>query len=137
MVASIPKLPRETPSQRLWVGFLAPRFIRGNLILFEIPNKSFVLYTFISKNRHEQDSKEIFLFSIFFPSCFAVLQSCVCFQYSIFLDCAILRKCLHKTLSVAAEKLRYIHQRRAWISLVSERESTLVYCYYLYWIVRR
>ena len=31
-----------------WVGFLARRFIRGNLSLFEIPNKSFVLCAFIS-----------------------------------------------------------------------------------------
>ena len=48
-----------------WVGFLAQCFIRGNLTFFEIPNKSFVLYAFISKNRHVQDLKEIFLVCIF------------------------------------------------------------------------
>ena len=54
---SIPKLPRETSSRRLWVaGFQAQRFIRRNLTLFEIQKNSFVLYAFISKNRHEQDS---------------------------------------------------------------------------------
>ena len=50
-----------------WVGLLAQCFIRGNLTFFEIPNESFVLYAFISKNRHVQDSKEIFLVCIFFP----------------------------------------------------------------------
>ena len=30
-----------------WVGFLAWHFIRGNWTLFEIPNKSFLLYAFI------------------------------------------------------------------------------------------
>ena len=47
-----------------WVGFLAWCFIGRNLTLFEMQNKSFILYAFISKNwhRHEQDSKEIFLF---------------------------------------------------------------------------
>ena len=94
-----------------WVGFLARHFTRGNFTLFEIPNKSFVLYAFISKNRHEQDLKETFLFCIFFPSCFAILLTCLCFQYSIFLDCTILRKCLHTTLSVAGKKQRYTHQR--------------------------
>ena len=63
-----------------WVSFLARCFIRGNLTLFEILSKSFVLYTFISKKRH-------FLFCILFSSCFAILQLWVCFQYSIFLDC--------------------------------------------------
>ena len=96
---------------RGWAGFLVRRFIRGNLTLFEIPNKSFVLYAFISKNRLEQDSKEIFLFYIFFPSCFAILQLCVCFQYSIFLDCVTLRKPLYTTLFVAGKKTA-IHQRR-------------------------
>ena len=103
-----------------WVGFLPRRFIRGNLTLFEIQNKSFVLYAFIGKNRPQQDSKEIFLFCIFFPSCFAILKLCVCFQYSIFLDCAILRKCLYTTLPVAGKKQLHIHQRRIWTSLVSE-----------------
>ena len=100
-----------------WVGFLARPFIRGYLTFFEIPNKSFVLYAFISKNRHEQDSKEIFLLCIFFPSCFAILQLYVSFQYSIFLysqylenvciqrsPSLVLRKCLHTTLSVAGKK---------------------------------
>ena len=62
-----------------WVGFLARRFIRDNLTL-EIPNKSFVLYTFISKNRHKQDSKEIFPFYIFFLSCCKILQLFVLFN---------------------------------------------------------
>ena len=35
--------------------------------------------------------KRILVF-IFFRSCFAILQLRVCFQYSIFLDCAILKK---------------------------------------------
>ena len=65
--------------------FLAQRFIRGSLTLFEIP------YAFNSKNGPEQDSKEIFLFCILFRSCFAILQLCVCFQYPIFIDHAILK----------------------------------------------
>ena len=52
------------------VSFLARRFIHGNLTLFEIPNKLFVLYYF----RHDQDSEEIFLFFVFFPFSFAILQ---------------------------------------------------------------
>ena len=62
-----------------------------------------VLYDY-GKNRHKQDSKEIFLFCIFFLPCFAILQLCICFQYSIFLDWAILRKCLSTTLPVAGKK---------------------------------
>ena len=85
-----------------WVGFLARRFIRDNLTL-EIPNKAFVLYTFISKNRHKQDSKEIFLFYIFFLSSFKILQLCF-IQYSTFLDCAILKKCLYAMLSFTCKK---------------------------------
>ena len=77
--------------------FLAQRFIRGSLTLFEIP------YAFNSKNGPEQDSKEIFLFCILFRSCFAILQLCVCFQYPIFIDHAILKKSLHTMLSVAGK----------------------------------
>ena len=59
-MASIPKLLREMLSTRFgWVGFLARSLIHGNLALFEIPNKSFFLYAFISKNRNKQDSKEV------------------------------------------------------------------------------
>ena len=47
------------------LGFRARRFIRRNLTLFKIPNKSFVLLAFISKNRHEQDSKKIFSCFVF------------------------------------------------------------------------
>ena len=61
------------------------------------------LHAFNSKNGHEQDSKEIFLFCILFRSCFAILQLCVCFQYPIFIDHAILKKSLHTMLSVAGK----------------------------------
>ena len=85
-----------------WVGFLDRCFTRGNLTLFEIRNKSFVLYAFISKNRHKQNSKKVSLFCIFFPHCLSILQLCVYFQYSIFLDCAILRKWITKYLNNCA-----------------------------------
>ena len=53
-MAPIPKLPRETSSRRLWVdGFSSSTFHPWQLTLFEIPNKSFVLYAFISKNWHK------------------------------------------------------------------------------------
>ena len=92
-----------------WVSFLARRFIRGNLTLFEILNRSFVLYTFISKKQH-------FLFCTFFSFCFAILQLWVCFQCS---RLRIVRKCLHTMLSVAGKKQWYMHQRRAWIVRVN------------------
>ena len=74
-----------------WVGFLARRFSRGNLTLFEISNKFFVLYAFISKNRHEQDSKEVSPFYIFFPYCFTILQLCA---FSIFHISRLRNACL-------------------------------------------
>ena len=45
------KLPRESHLVVCWrVDFIARCLIRGNLTLFEITNKSFVLYAFIKKN---------------------------------------------------------------------------------------
>ena len=113
-VASTPKLPRKMG------GCSSSTFHPWQFDTFWNPQK-IVLYVFISKNRHEQDWKKN-MFFIFFCSCFALSQLCVCFQYTIFLDCAILRKCLYTTVSVAGRNQRYIHQRRR-ISLLSESQQ--------------
>ena len=78
------------------------------------------LYAFSSKNRHEQDSKEIFLFCFLFRSCFALLQLCVYFQYPIFIDHAILKKSLYSMLSVAGKKA--IHTPKVHMNKPSESE---------------
>ena len=105
------------------VGFLARRFIRGILTLFEIPNKSFVLYAFVSKNRHEQDSKEIFLFCIFFPSCFVILQLCVCFHFFFFSFLFIISSRYYKHYSHIAH-LQYTNTNRLiWCNIFLEISS--------------
>ena len=99
-VASIANLPRETSSRHFWVGgFSSSTFHPWQFDTFWNPKQN----AFINKNRNEQDLKEIFLFCIFFPTCFAICCWCVCFQYFIFFDCTILRKYLYKTLSVASK----------------------------------
>ena len=120
-MASIPKLPRETSSRRLWVdGFSSSTFHPWQLTLFEIPNKSFVLYAFISKNRQ-------ILFCIFFRSCFAILQLRVFFfffffQYTIFIDCTILIKCFVQR-SPSLEKKPAIHTPKTFMNWVRVKNS--------------
>ena len=58
----------------LWTGFLARRFIRSNLTLFEIPNKLLVLHAFIIKKPDMNEiQKKFFCFLFSFP---VVLQHC-------------------------------------------------------------
>ena len=78
------------------------------------------LYAFNSKNGHEQDSKEIFLFCILFRSCFAILQLCVCFQYPIFIDHAILKN-LYILCSLSLVKIA-IHTPKVHMNKPSEWE---------------
>ena len=105
-MATIPKLPRETSSRRLWVsGFSRSTFHPWQFDIFWNPKRIVRFYTFISKNRHEQDWKEIFLFCIFFPFCFAILKLYVCFQYSIFLKIFYISWLRNSTsVSVAGKK---------------------------------
>ena len=86
-------------------------------------------------NRHEQEAKESFLLCILFSSCFTILQLCVCFQYFIFLDCAILIKYLYTMLSVAGKytaidtpkthmnKLISLHKSRQYLSLLFRKKD--------------
>ena len=97
--------------------------------------KSFVLYAFSGKNRHEQDCILSPSWGILSPSCFAILQLCVSFQYFIFLDCAILIKYLYTMLSVAGKytaidtpkthinKLISLHKSRQYLSLLFRKKD--------------
>ena len=69
------------------------------------------------------------------PSCFAILQLYVSFQYFIFLDCAILIKYLYTMLSVAGKytaidtpkthinKLISLHKSRQYLSLLFRKKD--------------
>ena len=94
-----------------WVRFRARRFIRSNLTLFEIPNKSYVFYAFISKNRQEQESKEIFVLFCLTLLFRKIAVLCLLSTFHIF-DCAVFRTFLYTTLIVTSEKQLYIKQRR-------------------------
>ena len=105
------------------VNYLITIYFKWKASTFWNPKKSFVLYAFISKNRHKQDSKETFLFCIFFPSCFAILQFSKFHISRLHNTCIQVHKCLYTTLSVDSKKQRYTHQRCAWISPVSESQQ--------------
>ena len=116
-MAPIPKLPRETSSRRLWVdGFSSSTFRPWQLTLFEIPNKSFVLYAFISKNWH----KFCFVFSFALVSQYC--RYVFFFQYTIFLDCTILRKCFVQR-SPSLEKKPAIHTPKTYMNWVRVKNS--------------
>ena len=87
-----------------WVGFLGQRFIRGDLIFFEIPNKWFVFMLLSVKTDMNKIQKKFFLFCIFFPFCFTILKLYVCFQYSIFIKIFHISWLHNTSLSVAGKK---------------------------------
>ena len=98
-------ITRETSSRRLWVGgFSRSTFHPWRFDIFLNSKQIVRFYAFISKNRHEQDSKEIFLFCIFFPFCFTILKLYVCFQYSIFIKIFHISWLHNTSLSVAGKK---------------------------------
>ena len=108
-VPYITKLPRETSSRHFWVGgFSSSTFHPWQMDTFWNPKQN----AFINKNRNEQDSKVIFLFCIFFPSCLAIFCWCVCFQYVYFSIAQYLENNCMQRSPLLVKKQRYIHQRR-------------------------
>ena len=117
-MASTPKLPRETSYQRLFF-FLAQRFIRDSLTLFEIP--FFMLLAV--KTDMSKILKKFSCFVFFFG---LVSQYCsYVFIFNIpYLSITQYLKNLYILCSLSLVKKRYIHQRCTWISLVSESNNS-------------